>query len=107
MTRCLVRSRSRTAHSLDGAQCGARPEPCASALFAAPSGTPIAQPPRPRCPPMRFRQTRSAAILLGLALAVVAILPAQRGGRGLGTTANPFPIKQLPFESGFRSYIVV
>lgn len=56
---------------------------------------------------IRLRYTLS---LLAIALVTASTLPAQgggRGGRGLGAPpANPFPAKSLPFEAGFRAYIV-
>jgi len=58
---------------------------------------------------MRTSRLRCALALLPCILAFTAVLPAQRGGggRGLGApAANPFPSKNVPFEPGFRAYIV-
>lgn len=55
---------------------------------------------------MRMNRWYLVALLL-LTIAGAAALPAQRGGRGLGVPANnPFQGKGLPFEPGFRAYIV-
>ncbi|MES1259619.1 MAG: M55 family metallopeptidase [Gemmatimonadota bacterium] len=51
---------------------------------------------------------RGFTVLIALLLAAAASLPAQgRGGRGLGSPASAgFQNKSLPFEAGFRAYIV-
>ena len=65
--------------------------------------------PGPERPPlMHNNHPRYTVALLLLTIVGVATLPAQaggRGGRGFGAP-SAFPAKQLPFESGFRVYIV-
>ncbi len=57
---------------------------------------------------MRVNRLRCLMPLLILAALGVAPLAAQRGGRGLGPPANnPFQGKGLPYETGFRAYIVM
>lgn len=57
---------------------------------------------------MRKSFPRGALISLALLIASATLLAAQgggRGGRGLGAPST-FPVKTLPFEPGFRAYIV-
>jgi len=56
---------------------------------------------------MRSHRYRFPVAVLIVALTTAPGLSAQRGGRGLGVPANnPFQGKGLPFEAGFRAYIV-